>query len=1017
MRLIRRVDRQGLVVALAGSIAICLLVLGAFCLLQQHVLQTRLDHDYVGAQARGVFTPALRQTAAARQLKPLADGMLQRLDLGLRSVSVYDAEGVMLTRSGVLEHWRLPRISEAVQAELRQRIYSVIGSAGRVRVFSEDRRLLGSVEYHLNPGSVDSVRVDAVAALALAGWLALALSLPIALMFVLGLRRQRRSQPAWTQRADPRQAHLPEAWGSADLGEFRDRAGEAMDTLGYGLLVADREGRVRYLNAMAERLTGWNGADAYGRMHYSVAYLGDGDVTGAQAQGPAERALTQGRRQEMSIGLLRQRHGDSIPVEMVAYPMRTRQGVMDGVTLLFRDTTPRQRELESLRREARISQATVDHLDEGLLTTDMAGVVRSANARAERMFGYPRDELVGFTVTKLMPVPFLNSPTIRIADYIVGRSTGKLPKVVGWRKDATTFPVELWVQPMRAEGAEGLIVIVRDISERLRGDNLASRLGRLLDSANEEIYIFDAESLRFLEVNRGARRNLDRGSEQLVRMTPLDISEDLSEESLRTFLARLRSGEKDHLVYRCRHRRADGSSYPVEVRLNFSREEEPPVFMAIATDISERVEAEEKLNQLAHFDALTGLPNRVMLYDRLQQSLLAAQRGTRMLGVFFLDLDRFKRINDLHGHEIGDQVLRAVADRLRTSLRPGDTVARLSGDEFVLLAPGLRSPEDAEFLAQKLLERFVQPLDLPGLAVDCRPSIGITLYPLDDADAEGLLRHADNAMYQAKQAGRGCYRLFTMHIDPERRRQLDLERELHAAVALNQFHLQMSPVLDRDGHITALLGRLRWQHPRYGWIAQSDILQAASRAGLVADVELWQICEACEYLHSAREQGLPLLPHILPASGWQLRDREFIGHLSDLLDRYHVPASRLVLALTPDGFAEAVDRHAESDRLIERGVRFAVRDFNRLPADAPLPVAYALAASPLLDDAAAVTALLASAPKQVVVVATGLWNDDDLRRSQVAGIEQVSGPGVADAVSGVELDALLRRLASRSEPR
>ena len=158
---------------------------------------------------------------------------------------------------------------------------------------------------------------------------------------------------------------------------------------------------------------------------------------------------------------------------------------------------------------------------------------------------------------------------------------------------------------MRAEGSEGLVVIVRDISERLRGENLATRLGRLLDAANEEVYIFDAQTLRFLEVNRGARRNLGYGAEALARMTPLDISEELADDSLRTFLSRLHSGERDHLVYRCRHRRQDGSSYPVEVRLNYSREEEPPVFMAIATDISERLSAEEKLNQLAHFDAQT----------------------------------------------------------------------------------------------------------------------------------------------------------------------------------------------------------------------------------------------------------------------------------------------------------------------------------------------------------------------------------------------------------------------------
>src|SRR5690606_3178969 len=140
---------------------------------------------------------------------------------------------------------------------------------------------------------------------------------------------------------------------------------------------------------------------------------------------------------------------------------------------------------------------------------------------------------------------------------------------------------------------------------------------------------------------------------------------------------------------------------------------------------------------------------------------------------------------------------------------------------------------------------------------------------------------------------------------PQRLRQLELERGLHAAVALNQFHLELVPALDGDGTARAHIGRLRWEHPRYGWVEQTEILQAANRAGLVADIELWMICEACERLRAAAAEGVSSLPQVLPLSGWQLRDREFLGHLSGLLDRYEVPASALMPALTPDGFAEA----------------------------------------------------------------------------------------------------------------
>ncbi len=1001
---VRTESRAGARPWVTGLAGVCLLVLvgqALLCLWQARALQLRLDHGYVAAQAGDALLPALQQAGGERGLRPRVDALLRRSDLGLARLAVRDAEGVLLARSGRFERLQLPLIPARVLERLRAGLYAVLGSsAGRHRLYAEDGRLLGTVEYSIDPGAVEGVRIEALAALRIAGWLGAGLALPLAVVVVLGLRRQRRRAPAWVARADTDRPQAGGEWGAADPDEFRDRAGEVMDALQYALVVTDREGRVRYLNATAARLTGWSGEDARGRLLHSVFHFVDG--AGVPQPRAADLALKHGRYQPMQPGLLRRRHGDTAPIEMTAYPMRNRNGVLDGISLLFHDTTPRQREAEALRREARLSQAVVDHLDEGLLTTDTAGVVRSANARAERMFGYSRAELIGFTITKLMPVPFLNAPSIRITDYIAGRGGGTLPRVVGWRKDATTFPVDLWVQPMRVEDADGLVVIVRDISERLRGENLATRLGRLLDNASEEVYIFDALSLLFLDVNRGARRNLGYRAEQLPRMTPLDISDELSEDSLHHFLASLRNGERDHLVYRCRHRRADGSSYPVEVRLNFSREEEPPVFMAIATDISDRLAAEQKLDQLAHFDALTGLPNRVMLFERLEQSLLAARRSPRLTGVFFIDLDRFKDINDRHGHEVGDQVLKAVADRLRSTVRPGDTVARLSGDEFVILAPELDAAEDAALLAQRLLERFAQPLDLPGLSITSTPSIGVTLYPLDDADSEGLLRHADGAMYQAKQAGGACHRLFTAQVDPERRRQLDLERELHAAVALNQFQLPMAPVLDSDGCAQVLLATLRWQHPRYGWVEQAEIWQAASRAGLVGDVELWQICRACEYLHGAARRKLPLLPHVLPISGWQLRDREFSGHVLELLHRYGVPPHCLVLALTPDGMVEAAERHADCQRLVELGVRFALRDFNVMPAATPLPLTWVLASGAVLAPAA-LPALLAALPEGARVIATGLTRDDELQRCRAAGIDCVAGPIVAAAAPPAEL--------------
>lgn len=981
-----------------------LAALAIYCLGHAARMQARLDHAHTGDRLVAALRSELLAGAGTRALRPLAQRLLREPGSPLRYLAVFDDQGVMLTRAGVFQNLEVPLAPEIVSTGLRRLLYALSGSPGRRRVLDEQGRLLGSFEYRLAPGVSAGVREEAVEHLRMTGWVALILTLPMLTVPVLMWWRAGRRVPEWARRADPR-ALLPATApasgnpAAAAMDEFRMRAGHVMDALAYGIIATDRDGRVRYLNATAERLTGWSLADARGRLVYSICHvLGADDAPQPSA---AERALQQVGDVPATAARLRARHGEVRAVETMACLLRARDGAVDGVTMVLRDNSRQAGEMDALKREARLSQAVVDHLDEGLLMTDPAGVVRFANARAERMFGYSRHELEGFTVTKLMPVPFLNTPGVRITDYVGSRSGQRLPKVVGWRKDATTFPVELWVQTMNFDDTSGLVVIVRDISERLRGENLATRLGRLLDSALEEVYIFDAQTLYFLEVNRGARRNLAFGAEELARMSPLDISADLDSETFQNYLGRLRGGEQEHLVYRCAHRRQNGSTYPVEVRLNFSREEEPPVFMAIAVDISERVVAEEKLQHLAHHDSLTGLPNRVMLYDRMEQARLSVQRSAHLMGVFFLDLDRFKQVNDLHGHEVGDLVLKAVAERLKVAVRPTDTVARLAGDEFVVLATGMRTPEDATFLAQKLLDRFAQPLDIPGIEIVSRPSIGITIYPLDESDVEGLLRHADSAMYEAKQAGRGCYRMFSTEVDPDKRRRLELEREIHSAVALNQFHLQMTPVLDVEHDtVRAALSNLYWMHPRYGRIEHDELMRAAGRAGLLGDLELWQVCHACEHHLSARQRGLPLLPFVIGISGWQLRDPQFTGHVLELLDRYKAPGDRLLLAMTPDGMAEAESMHPETERLLARGVRLALRDFNAAPAiDSAVSVALLIAPERIAGDERAARAMLAAAAARgAAVVAYGVTQPQQRARWTQLGCYLLAGSAVQPAM-------------------
>lgn len=994
----RRSSRDGIAVLL-GLQSLLLAMVGGLCLLSAYHLQSSLDRRYI-SQHLGTEL----QTSLSRpdDLESLRTAMGKLIDpgntagLALRSLVLFDADGMLLASVGRFSHWRLQgNIGHRIEAALN----SLTGASGQQLIKNPAGRVLGSVQYSFDVAEIAAVREVATRRLRWAGWSALVLVALTAPIWWWLLRSRRRTDQSWQRRADPHAAPASEMIDAATASmQFRDRAGLVLDALGYGMATTDREGRIRFINATAERMSGWPLSAAEGRMVYSVFHLVDAD--GNALPNPVETTLRNAADIPPQSGWLRARDGGRTPVEISCCMVRNRDRLVDGTVMLCRDTARELDALDTQRRSAQLSQAVVDHLEEGVLMTDPAGVVRFANARAERMFGYARDELQGFTISKLMPVPFLNTPGIRLSDYIAGsvRET-PLPKIVGWRRDATTFPVELWVQPLQVEQSAGLVVIVRDISDRLRGDKLAGRLGRLLDAAVEEVYIFDAQSLLLLEVNRGARRNLGYRTEVLQRMTPLDISRELDPQMFRSYLVQLRGGEHDHLVYRCRHARADGSTYPVEVRLNFSRDEEPPVFMAIAVDISEQLANEAQLQQLAHHDALTGLPNRLVLQDRLQQAWLAANRGARMLGVLFLDLDRFKQINDQHGHEVGDLVLREVADRLRSTMRNSDTVARLAGDEFVILAPGLRSIDDAEQLAQKLLDRFAEPAQLGGITLTIRPSIGVTLYPLDDADPEGLLRHADAAMYEAKKAGRGCYRVFSTEVDADRRRRLDLEREIHAAIALNQLHMRLAPVMDMTrGTVLAVIASLYWQHPRLGRIEHAELMRVAARTNLVGTLELLQIARVCQHHLAGGRHAIPQLPFIVEISGWELRSNDFFTQLTELLDRERIDGDRLILAVGADALPEPQQLASGLDALLARGLRFALRGFSLpLPAPERLPIALLMADADADEDA--IQAARAAAIERLLpLVAVHVDHVLQKNRWSAAGCHWLSGAVVQPAM-------------------
>lgn len=446
-------------------------------------------------------------------------------------------------------------------------------------------------------------------------------------------------------------------------------------------------------------------------------------------------------------------------------------------------------------------------------------------------------------------------------------------------------------------------------------------------------------SLQILAANPAAQRSLGYTLEEVrrLRFTEIFSVEGVSAQSLMGRLRETSLRASLEMIQRCK----DGSRRNVEARGYRMTLRGGEVLGVAVNDVTVRrvvetqlLERHQHLDHLAHHDQLTGLPNRLYLQANLPGAIEQAKKGGKVLAVLFLDLDRFKHINDSRGHEVGDKLLKTVAQRIRTTVRPEDVVVRMGGDEFVVILKDVQSTEQVNETAGRITQALSAPMVLDGRTVVTTVSIGVSLYPRDGTDMGELLRQSDTAMYQAKDRGRNNFQLFSPGMDRRIKQRMAIESSLRAALSSGQLSVHYQPIVDIQSHqVVALEALLRWKHPNHGYVPPDRFLGVAEEAGLTVPIGDFVLQRIIEDAVSWRHTGGQLVPVSFNVSAVQLERSNIAADIQRLTRQYGLEPSMLQVELTEGAVFERRERRggdASQDpvaALRELGVRIAIDDF------------------------------------------------------------------------------------------
>ena len=770
------------------------------------------------------------------------------------------------------------------------------------------------------------------------------------------------------------------------------------------VLLNVHDGRLLAVNNTFEQQFGISAAEAIGHTSSEL------DLWIEQGIGPRVLEILREGRTHNIEGTFQRRDGSQFTALISA--QRVTLDDVSTLVVAVRDIS----ELKDIQQRLKLSEdkfAKAFHASpDGLLITRLSdGQLLDVNEGFSRITGYSINEA---TDSSTLQLGIWADPgdRSRMFEHVQQHGSVRDFRAIIRTRNGSLRTCEMSVQPIPIEGDTCMLTIARDITEREQMQENLKQAATVFESTAEGVMITNLQQ-RITAVNRAFTTITGYSEAEALGQSPRLLASGNHDSAFYAAMWHNLSAS-GHWQGEIWNKRKSGELYPEWLTISAVRDSDQQIthFVGVFADISSLKHAQASLDHQAHHDPLTGLPNRMLFEARLRAALEDAHIDKRMGAVLFIDLDRFKHINDSLGHPVGDQLLKSIAERLKAHLRDIDTVARLGGDEFIILLPGLQHDDDAELVAHKLLDCFSLPFQFDEQELFISASIGISRYPDDGDDVATLVKNADAAMYRSKARGRNRVELYTRDLTFQATERMALERELRRAIELEQLQLYYQP--KRSLSSNRLIGAealVRWHHPLFGEIPPDRFIPLAEETGLIIALGDWVLRQACWQMQQWQQQHAPFGPLSVNLTGVQLRQPHLLVRISSLLEDHDLAPELLQLEITESFIMNQAEEALNLlHKLKDLGIQLAIDDFGtgysslsylkRLPVDTlKIDQSFVRGLPNDSNDVAIVRAIIAlGRSMQLTVIAEGVETKAQELFLAAEGCEQIQGFVISRAI-------------------